>query len=75
MSNANYYLNWGAYHVCEQCKKRFYVMNPGEYVYKKPASVKGGSSMIYFCGWNHLRAWERENRPNEYFTGHMVCHE
>ena len=72
MSNACYYLNWGGYYVCAECGKKFYITNPGEYVYKLPSTTKGGGSLAYFCRWDHLRAWEKKNRPNERFTGHMV---
>ena len=72
MSTACYYMNWGGEYTCAWCGKKKYLTNPGDYVYKKPASTKGGSSMVYFCGWDHLRAWEKKNRPNERFTGHMV---
>lgn len=50
---------------CAFCGEEFYVTNPGEYVYKRPPTTKGGSGMIFFCGWDHLRAWEKKKEQEK----------
>lgn len=55
----------GSYHHCAFCGEQFYIDNPGCYVYKKPASTKGGASMIYFCGWNCLRGFEKKKEQEK----------
>ena len=55
----------GSYHHCAFCGERFYIDNPGYYVYKKPASTKGSASMIYFCGWNCMRGFEKKKEEEK----------
>lgn len=55
----------GLYHHCAFCGEQFYIDNPGYYVYKKPASTKGSASMIYFCGWNCMRGFEKKKEQEK----------
>lgn len=57
MSDYTYYVNSGSWHVCPICEKRFFVGNPGEYVYKRHSN----KTMEFFCRYNHMRQWEREH--------------
>lgn len=41
---------------CAWCKREFYASEG--WVYRKPVCT--GNSMHYFCRYNHMLAWERE---------------
>lgn len=55
----------GSYHHCAFCGEQFYIDNPGYYVFKKPASTKGSAPMIYFCGWNCMRGFEKKKEQEK----------
>ena len=49
----------GAMKSCIMCGKERYMGNLDGYVFKRKDN-RGSGSMLYFCGWNCLRAWEKQ---------------
>ena len=44
-------------YCCEWCGKNFYTLNPTAWTYRKKTPA---SRILYFCGWNCMRAWEKD---------------
>lgn len=53
---------WGNDKECLNCGKRFTVLHPSRWAYKK---AKGGSQYHYFCSWGCLRANEKNDERKE----------
>ena len=52
------------FRTCAICGKRFPVWSDG-YVYKRRSGHGKAQRRLYFCGWNHMRQWEKENEAEK----------
>ena len=53
-------------YVCTTCGKHFYRDSMEDYVYRRQKAVaRKAPQLFYFCGWNCMRAWDREQEEKE----------
>lgn len=50
--------------TCEICGKSFIVPSQ-EYVYKRFKGHGACQTRVYFCGWNHMREWEKQEEKRK----------
>ena len=49
-----------AMYVCRVCGRKFYTINPSSWTYRKQDNR---NHVIWFCGWNCMRAYEKTHPP------------
>ena len=55
----------GSMRKCKVCGKDIFIGNLEEYVFKRKSWAVNTRGMIYFCGWNCMRVWEKEHPEPE----------
>ena len=56
--------HFGAYRICETCKKRFFVTSLDDYAYTRYSGVRdahGKGLKVWFCSWHCLRQWDKSH--------------
>lgn len=52
--------NYSRMAKCAECGKEFFIPCVSYWTYRKPAWRATHEKTVYFCGWNCMRKWERE---------------
>lgn len=59
ISRVNEFKDRGAYKVCANCGKVFYVISPELWVYRHDGHLRGEDKVTYLCSWHCLRAHQQ----------------